>query len=170
MAHWPTSAFPAPWKNGALHIGGVCAVGFSADGKWLLVMSHSGRGVFDCETLQRVARDDSESHGLFDKATEEVPGIGPLDGVRIPVFGMRGAIRTRAQLPTRTEDGWALDWKEAEERLGMPDTPVSLRAPHQVSGPGYPLGEYELLYAIGFSPTGRTLVIAESHTITILCR
>jgi len=170
MAHWPTSAFPAPWKNGGLGIGGICAVGFSADGRWLLVVSHQGRGVFNAESLERIARDDEANYGLFDKATDTAAGIGPMEGLRIPVFGMRGAIRTRTQLPTRTEDGWALDWKEAEERLGMPDTSVSLRAPHQVSGPGYPLGEYELLYAIGFSPNGRTLVIAESHTITVLGR
>ena len=35
---------------------------------------------------------------------------------------------------------------------------------------GHLLGEFELLVAVGFCPNGRVLVIAESHTITVLFR
>ena len=164
-----SGAPPAPWQRGYLHVGGVCGVAFSADGRWLLVISHNGTGLFDCESLERVSRDYSD-YGAYDRQTGTVDGIGALEGMRVPIHGMRGAIETSAQLPTRTADGWELQWKEEPEYLGRPDTPVYLRAPHQVAGPGYLLGEFEPIYAIGFSPTGRTLVIAESYTITVFSR
>lgn len=67
-----------------LHIGGVVAVGFAANGEYLLVISHSGRGVFSTQTWERVARDIELAypHGGFGI------GIGPIDGQAIPVTEM----------------------------------------------------------------------------------
>lgn len=38
-----------------LHIGGLVAVGFDLSGGFLLVITHSGRGVFSAQTRERVA-------------------------------------------------------------------------------------------------------------------
>lgn len=165
---WP--APPPPWERRFLRVGGVCGVGFSADGKWFMVVSHNGRGLFDCQTSERIARDPSHGYGSFDDASETVSGLGPLEGQRVPVTAIRGPIPTRRQLPTTTGDGWEVSWQEAEERLGMPDTPIYLRGTEEGTRPGNLLGEFELLVAVGFSPTGRVLVIAESHTITVFSR
>jgi hypothetical protein len=67
-----------------LHIGGVVAAGFSANGEYLLVISHSGRGVFSTWSWERVARDIDLAYpdGGFGI------GIGPIDGQAIRVTEM----------------------------------------------------------------------------------
>lgn len=64
-----------------LHVGGVVAMGFALDGEYLLVVSHSGRGVFCTRTWERVARDleleyPEDGCGI---------GIGPIDGMKVAV-------------------------------------------------------------------------------------
>ena len=64
-----------------LFIGGLVAAGFDTAGKYLLTVSHSGRGVFSTATWERVARDASVIYP--DAGT--IAGIGPLDGISVPV-------------------------------------------------------------------------------------
>jgi hypothetical protein len=67
-----------------LHVGGVVAVGFNASGEYLLVITHSGRGVFSTRTWERVARSIELA---YPKSGIGV-GIGPIDGQAIPVTEM----------------------------------------------------------------------------------
>jgi hypothetical protein len=67
-----------------LHIGGVVAVGFNPNCQYLLVISHSGRGVFSTVTWDRVAR----NYDLAYPKNGYGIGIGPIEGLRIPVFVM----------------------------------------------------------------------------------
>jgi hypothetical protein len=62
-----------------LHIGGLVAVGFDPTGRYLLTVSHSGRGVFDTSSWQRVARDASLAY----PEDGVVEGIGPIAGQRL---------------------------------------------------------------------------------------
>lgn len=64
-----------------LDIGGVVALGFDPTGRHLLVVSHSGHGVFDTTSWQRVASDLTLAYP--DEGVAE--GIGPLAGQRIPI-------------------------------------------------------------------------------------
>lgn len=64
-----------------LHIGGMIAGGFDATGKYLLTVSHAGRGVFAVEGWERVARD----HTLAYPEDGVVIGLGPIAGERILV-------------------------------------------------------------------------------------
>src|SRR4051812_12593163 len=64
-----------------LHVGGVVAIGFDPTGRYALVISHSGRGVFDTQTWQRVARDPALAY----PENGEAEGIGPLKGQRLKV-------------------------------------------------------------------------------------
>lgn len=67
-----------------LHIGGVVAVGFDPSAAYLLVITHSGRGVFSTRSWERVARSTEVAypeHGLG-------IGIGPIAGQQIPVTEM----------------------------------------------------------------------------------
>jgi hypothetical protein len=67
-----------------LHIGGIVAVGFDSTGEYLLVITHSGRGVFSTRTWERVARSTELAY-----PTDRVGvGIGPIDGRAIPVTEM----------------------------------------------------------------------------------
>ena len=67
-----------------LHIGGIVAVGFDATGSYLLVISHSGRGVFSTRTWERVARSTELAYPVGGVGV----GIGPVEGQAIPVTEM----------------------------------------------------------------------------------
>jgi len=64
-----------------LFIGGLVAAGFDSTGSYLLVVSHSGRGVFSTSSWEQVARDPSVIYP--DKGV--AIGIGPLAGAPISV-------------------------------------------------------------------------------------
>lgn len=64
-----------------LFVGGLVAMGFDATGKYLLTITHSGRGVFSTDTWERVARDTALAYPTDGKAV----GIGPVDGLVIGV-------------------------------------------------------------------------------------
>jgi hypothetical protein len=67
-----------------LHIGGVVAVGFDPTCEYLLVISHSGRGVFSTRTWERVARSTELAYPTGGVGM----GIGPIAGQAIPVTEM----------------------------------------------------------------------------------
>ena len=57
----PTSQPPAPWREVAVHaVGGLTDVAFAESSDLLLVISSVGRGLFDCSSGDRVARDPSD--------------------------------------------------------------------------------------------------------------
>ena len=59
-------------------------MGFDATAEYLLVISHAGRGLFSTTTWQRVARDTALAYPENGYGV----GIGPIDGVRVPVTEM----------------------------------------------------------------------------------
>jgi hypothetical protein len=65
-----------------LFIGGLVAMGFDATGKFLLTVSHSGRGVFSTGTWERVARDPELAYPDDGIAI----GIGPINGEAVKVM------------------------------------------------------------------------------------
>ena len=67
-----------------LHVGGVLAMGFDPQAEYLLVISHSGRGVFSTCSWERVARDVELAYPVEGCGI----GIGPIEGIRIPVTEM----------------------------------------------------------------------------------
>jgi len=77
-------------------------MGFDATGKFLLTVSHTGRGVFSTDTWERIARDLRLVYPDNGKAL----GIGPLEGQRIDVIErgeeqVRDAISRRETSPRR---------------------------------------------------------------------
>ena len=76
-------------------IGGLVAAGFDASGKYLLTITHSGRGVFSTESWLRVARDCNLAYPEGGNGI----GIGPIEGQEIPVTEMdfaSGTMRLRS--------------------------------------------------------------------------
>jgi hypothetical protein len=52
---------PSPWKRVAtVAIGGLRSLGFDQESENLLILSSQGRGVIDCLTGEKIARDDEE--------------------------------------------------------------------------------------------------------------
>lgn len=64
-----------------LNVGGLVAMGFDSTGKFLLAVSHSGRGVYSTETWDKVGREQSESYPENGISI----GIPPIDGERIAI-------------------------------------------------------------------------------------
>src|SRR6266498_2274195 len=81
-----------------LLIGGLVAMGFDATGKYLLTVSHSGRGVFSTDTWERVARDSNLAYSADGKAV----GIGPLQG---QVIGLVQRDERRDRMEMQSPDG-----------------------------------------------------------------
>ncbi len=162
---------PQPWKSlGIFAIGGLFAVGFSDESDLLQVVSSQGNGVFNCTNGERVARDYSDVFSLFDEATMKVQGIGPLQSQLISTAGLYGG-----SLPSITPDGWQLqdELTKSQHPSQGPIHSIFLKqtAPYQEPertcvGSDEPCE----LRAYGFSPTGRSFVIASSCQIEIFCR
>ena len=79
----------------SLHIGGLVAIGFDKSGKYLLAVSHSGRGVFDMKTWSRIARDPTMAYPENNISI----GIGPFEGEWISVIELNSDETLRALSP-----------------------------------------------------------------------
>ena len=81
-----------------LFVGGLVAMGFDATGKYLLTVSHSGRGVFSTDTWERVARDATVAYPADGRAV----GIGPIDG---QLIGVVERDESRERIEIQSPDG-----------------------------------------------------------------
>ncbi len=163
---------PPPWKIVAAHtIAALIAVGYAPDSEYLLVVSNTGRGVFNCLMGERVARDrDSRtSRTGYDEVHLTADGIGPIEHSKVRMAGRHGG-----GLALGTSDGWVLEvvpleWPSSAVILrgavGPYSNPFDLHGAARVS----PGGE-EIIVACGFSETGRSFVVAQPHTLEIFCR
>jgi hypothetical protein len=151
-------------------VGGLFQVGYAENSDLLLVLSHNGRGIFDCLTGERVARAYEEAHDFFDPIRLLAQGFGPLEGQSIRMAGLFGG-----GLPRSTKDQWFLE----EVAPAWPTRSILLKPPSVQAADGK-LFRHEAvvigddgaceLRAFGFSETGRSLVIAISCDLTIFVR
>jgi len=65
-----------------LIVGGATSVGIDPSSRYLVVVSHSGRGLFKLSDGKRIAR-DGEVFGPWYYGAE-CEGFGPLHGTKIP--------------------------------------------------------------------------------------
>jgi uncharacterized protein (TIGR02996 family) len=159
---------PLPWKEtGHSAVGGLTEVGFDDQSELLLVVSHNGRGVFDCTSGKRVARDPrNDVEGWYDEFELVALGIGPLEGKSINLTGLNGGA-----LPTTTTDGWVLS-----KNTRGPWERVCLWSPRLVNNEGRTrrtcatlFEEYEIR-AYGFTYTGTSFVLATSSDVYLFSR
>lgn len=107
----PASSSPAGWRQtGTFAVGGLTEIGFAQHAELLLVVSSNGRGVIDCGTGQRIARDDEDGGSWYDTSNLQCAGVGPLEGATIAIAGLHGG-----GLPTINRYGESLhvvapDW------------------------------------------------------------
>ena len=160
------SAPPSPWRLTVQSgIGGLTDVGFGPDTDLLLVVSSQGRGLFDCTTGERVARDGDVKSDFHDASRLLADGIGPLDGISVPTAGLNGGGVSRG-----TSDGWSvddftLDWPHHTLLLNGP-----FSWPYDINGQLWKIGAEPEVRAFGFSTTGLSLVIATSSDVTAWSR
>ena len=73
-------------------------MGFDPSGKFLLTVSHSGRGVFAVDTWQRIARDST----VLYPTNGAILGIGPLAATQVGVIERSEKVE---QIVLRSLDG-----------------------------------------------------------------
>lgn len=159
---------PSPWRQVAtIAVGGLRSVGFDRNSELLLVISSAGRGVIDCRTGTKVARDYNEyyEHEQF----LEAEGIGPLQGQTVRISGLLGG-----GLPVSTLDGWSvelvsLDWPVTDILLVEPSSFLygSLYGKPAIF---HKIGAESELCACGFSYIGNSLVVASPSDVAIFSR
>jgi hypothetical protein len=151
---------PSPWRRlTTCPIGGLTEVGFTPDERYLLIVSMSGRGLLDLHTGARVGRDPNQptAHSAWlDESTRTAEGIGPAQGVRVKVVGLWGG-----ELPSDTSDGWRI----AVERTGDTES-VVLRNARSATTCVVDRPTTDVR-AVGFSASGRFLVIATASDVRI---
>ncbi len=149
----------ATWTHlNTFAIGGLIQVGFAPQSDYLLVVSHQGRGVFDCISGQKLARDANDA---FDESELTAEGIGLLEGQKIRTAGLFGG-----SLPTTTADGWTL-FEQSEETIQ-----VFLKHDSWTDDEAKFVGDDEVceMRSFGFSDTGNSFIIATSCDVTIYAR
>ncbi len=159
---------PDPWKRVAtLAVGGLRSVGFDRESENLLVVSSQGRGVIDCLTGEKVARDYEEFYG--NETRLEAQGIGILSDRTIRMSGLFGG-----GLPSITEDGWQLEcvtlkWPEQMLILLPPSSHLYGSATGD-SDTMTKVFEDSCIRAYGFSYTGRSFITATTNDLTVFAR
>jgi len=168
MLSLSTGQVPDPWKPVAkIAVGGLRSVGFDRKSENLLVLSSQGRGVVDCLTGEKVARDYEEFYE--NEISLESQGIGILSGRKIRMAGLFGG-----GLPVSTEDGWQLECvtlKWPEQMLIL--LPPSSHLYGSITGESDTMTkifEDSCVRAYGFSYTGRSFIIATTSDVTAFAR
>lgn len=142
-----------PWERViCIGIGGVLAVGIP-DERRVVVGSHSGVGVFDTTTGERIARVDDNDYAWLDEHGPTIRFPTP-DGVveDVPAMGLHGGT-----LPSTTADGW--EWDRADDGVVLKRGAESVAVPDD-----------EEFRACGFSPGGSVFVLATSPNLSVLRR
>lgn len=164
----PFSAPPSPWVlTGHSIIGGLTEVGFAPETDDLLVVSSFGRGLFDCLTGERIARDPEEDFRKPGDSELAALGIGKYSSQSFKLSGLHGG-----GLDLVSKDGWTLD---------VVQLPWPIHILFLSSGYGGVTGRLENITkvcsdepcsyrAAGFSPTGRSFIMATSGELIIYSR
>jgi hypothetical protein len=159
---------PIPWKLVAsVAIGGLRSVGFDRNSDNLLVVSSQGRGVLDCITGEKIARDYDEYYE--NEVYLEAEGIGALSNKIVRMSGLFGG-----GLPVRTEDGWSLE----SVTLNWPEQMIILLPPNSFlygslsrhKDDMTKVAEDSCVMAYGFSFTGQAFIVATTSEINIFNR
>ena len=165
----PISIPPSPWIRLSLPlVGGLLEVGFSRMSDFLLVISHDGRGVFDCSTGEKVARDRSpldNAAAWHDHTRLQAQGIGPIFSEMVSLSGLWGG-----GLPKQTQDGWrvemlTLDWPCQTLILQSPEQESVLDARSALAATI--VGRESEVRAYGFSYSGKNFVLATSDSLLL---
>lgn len=166
----PVESPPQPWVEvSSIAVGGLLAVGVHQDEvgrEFVVVLSGSGRGVFDAVTGEKVARDPSAMDGdWLEESQLRMQGIGPAQGEWLTIAGIWGG-----GLPASTSDGWmvrtvAPDWPDEIVVLEPPGR--SIYSENLADGCvvfDKPITEVR---AVGFTWSGQVLVEATSSDLQL---
>ncbi|MFB8757768.1 hypothetical protein ACFV46_09370 [Streptomyces sp. NPDC059852] len=171
----PVVPAPEPWRGVfapayGVPVGGLVGIGFAthpdSGHDLVLAVSHSGHGLFDAVTGERIARDDDPDpeDALPDEASGlSCPGLGPIAGSRVRIAGLFGG-----GLCTTTEDGWTLEVAapaRSSERVLLSRAGQEGERRWHLYDP-----DCSELRTAGFSPSGQTVAVATSSDLALWTR
>jgi len=168
LEHFALSPPPFPWRRlPPISVGGLEAVGFSPDGRYLLSVTPSERGIISAVTGERLARDRDPSASWLDTSALTCKGIGPVEGLTLPVAGIFGG-----GLPLTTSE-WHLElvspsWPDSFVVLSAVPATVFLDQPGSFKVA--PSGGDDRVVVYGFNRQSTSFVVATSHTIDLFTR
>ncbi|HEX8606076.1 MAG TPA: hypothetical protein VF774_25765 [Pseudoduganella sp.] len=164
----PSSSTPQGWQQtGTFAIGGLSDIGFSKNFELLLIISSSGRGVIDCTTGEKIARDDEVDGDWYLPSMLQCQGIGPLKTETVQIAGLQGG-----GLPISNQFGESLtlvspSWPRSDLIFCAPGKSPLIEG-HQTGCEI--VGSYYEVRAFGFSWTGNSFVIATSSDVVAFKR
>jgi hypothetical protein len=125
--------------------------------------------VFDCREAGLLARDDDAGF-RFDVGNLVVAGIGPLAQALVRTSGLHGG-----GLAVTNVDGWELErhplsWPDDEFFLSPPGQTILWQPPGDAMKLTKLAGFSSEVRAFGFSPTGKTFIIATAADISVFGR
>ena len=149
-------------------LGGATVAGFAPDSDLLLVESPNGKGLFNCLTEEKVAR-EYEDHSTWLEGVGLVAlGIGPTKGQQIRMAGIHGG-----GLCLQTLDGWMLEefhheWPERWS-LVVSNKGSCIYSPNRRQQCSRVI-ENHAPRVFGFSFTGRSFIVMYSHSLFMWAR
>lgn len=164
----PFASPPFPWRQvSEASVGGLLGVGYVGKSDDLLVVSGQGRGLFDCLTGERIARDSDALFENTDESELTAPGIGKHLGVVVPIAGLEGG-----GLALGSRDGWRIDAIALSWPVHLIFLTSDYGSPADERASTWKIGSDEPceLRAAGFSPTGGSFVVATSCELKIYAR
>lgn len=145
---------PEGWTHVAsIATGSLWGVGFSRRGPYLLVVSSAGRGLIDCRSGEKLARDYQEYAGLSDSGLQ-CQGIGVIADEPVVISGLYGGGLPMSNRAGETLEVVSPDWPQSALILGKPGKHPLMRG-HQAE---CRIIYVEHLRAYGFSWCGNYIV------------
>lgn len=151
----------AAWQKLSINaVGGLLQVGYAESSDLLLVLSNNGRGIFDCLTGVKIARNNQYVFDYFDEATLIAAGFNILEGQAIKTAGLFGGI-----ISPETSDGWKLIERESKDLI------KNIYLKYLAEDEVFVANEEPCeLRAFGFSPTEKSFIIATSCEVAIFSK
>ncbi len=104
---------PDGWaKVASPSVGGLTDLGFSKRGPYLLIISSQGRGLFDCNTGEKISRDYEEYGNWFNERELTCEGIGPIGSESVHTCGIHGGGLPHSGNHGESIEVHALNWPE----------------------------------------------------------
>jgi hypothetical protein len=141
-------------------VGGLINVGFIENTNFIIVVSHNGRGIFNCQKGENIARNDEDIWQFFDDKTGKVKGFDVWENQIIQTHGLFG----NDNLPKKTNDSWTLKLVQKNNFIE-----IVLVSPNQEE---IVVGSDEIveIKAFGFSNDEKFFVIAQSSDLLLYRR
>lgn len=156
---------PVGWEREFFVVGGLTEVGFSQQNpEMLLIVSSQGRGIIDCEKLEKIERDNDVTGEWINEQELWCLGLGETENEKIRIAGLHGG-----GLPFSNKEGdniefFAPNWPIVN--LIFQPNFLSIYKESETSKCFNILNDYEPR-AYGFSPNGQVFITATGGDVIV---